>query len=176
MLASDGFMLVFRIVHILAGVAWVGSVFLLVFFIQPSATAVGPAAAPFMTELLGKRRLVDRIIVLAVFTVVAGLFMYWHDWHLYGSFDAWIRSRFGSVRPVGAVASFAALAIGVFGTRPSVQRFFALGREVAASGGPPSPEVGAEMAALQGRLRTLARMSLGLLVVAVFCMATARYA
>jgi uncharacterized membrane protein len=176
MLASDGFMLVFRIVHILAGVAWVGSVFLLVFFIQPSATAIGPAAAPFMTELLGKRRLVDRIIALAVFTVVAGLFMYWHDWHLYGSFDAWIRSRFGSVLTVGAVASIAALAIGVFGTRPSVQRFFALGREVAASGGPPSPEVGAEMAALQGRLRTFARVSLGLLIVAVFCMATARYA
>ena len=176
MLASDGFMLVFRIVHILAGVAWVGSVFLLVFFIQPSATAIGPAAAPFMAELLGRRRLVDRIIGLATFTVVAGLFLYWHDWHIYGSFDTWIRSRFGSVLTVGAVASIGALSIGVFGTRPALQRFFALGREVAASGVPPTPEVGAEMTALQGRLKRMARVSLGLLVVAVLCMATARYA
>ena len=59
MLASDAFMVVFRIVHILAGVAWVGSVFLLVVFVQPSAAAIAPASAPFMNELLGRRRLVD---------------------------------------------------------------------------------------------------------------------
>lgn len=70
------YMVVFRIVHIFAGVAWVGSVFFLVVYVQPSASAIGPAAAPFMGELLAKRHLVDRIIGMAVFTVVGGLFLY----------------------------------------------------------------------------------------------------
>ena len=175
MLASDWFMVVFRIVHILAGVAWVGSVFLLVVFIQPSAAAIAPASAPFMTELLGRRRLVDWILTLAAITVLGGFFLYWHDWHLFGSFSEWTRSRFGEVLTIGALAALAAFGIGIFGTRPTVGRFFALGKQVAASGAPPTPEVAAQMAALQARLKNLARISLGLLVIAVLGMSIARY-
>ncbi len=112
MLASDWFMLVFRIVHILAGTAWFGSVFLLVVFIQPSAAAIAPASAPFMTELLGRRRLVDWILTLAAITVLGGAFLYWHDWHLFGSFSEWTRSRFGEFLTIGALAALAAFGIG----------------------------------------------------------------
>ncbi len=35
MIAADTFMVVFRIVHIVAGVFWVGSVFLFVVYLQP---------------------------------------------------------------------------------------------------------------------------------------------
>jgi len=49
-------MLVFRVIHILLAIAWGGTVFLLVFFLQPSAKAIGPAAGPFMRELLGTRK------------------------------------------------------------------------------------------------------------------------
>jgi uncharacterized membrane protein len=174
-LASNSYMLVFRIVHILAGVLWVGSVFLFVIFVSPSAASIAPAGAPFMAELLGKRRLVDRIIVLAMISVTGGLFLYWRDWHLYGSFGDWIGSSFGATLTVGMVASLVALTIGVSGTRPNVRRLLALGRQVAESGGPPTPEIAAEMGAIQGRLKVLARVSLGLLVLAVLAMATARY-
>ena len=175
MLATEWYMLVFRIVHILAGVVWVGSVFLLVVYVQPSAAAIAPAGAPFMTELLGKRRLVDGILTMALITVVGGLFLYWHDWHLFLSFGDWIGSTFGKTFTVGALAALAAMAVGVFGTRPNVGRLLALGRQVAESGGPPSPEVAAEMAGIQGRLKTFARVSLGLLLVAALAMSTARY-
>ena len=175
MLASDWFMVVFRVVHILAGVAWVGSVFLLVVFIQPSAATIAPASAPFMTELLGRRRLVDWILTLAAITVLGGFFLYWHDWHLIGSFSEWTRSRFGEVLTIGALAALAAFGIGIFGIRPTVGRFLALGKQAAASGAPPTPEVAAQMAALQLRLRNLARISLGLLVIAVLGMSIARY-
>jgi uncharacterized membrane protein len=168
-------MVLFRILHILAGVFWVGSVFLLVVYVQPSAAAIAPAGAPFMTELLGKRRLVNRIIELGAVTVIPGLILYWHDWHTYGSFGNWIGSSFGVVLTVGAVAALTALGIGVFGTRPNVQRFLALGRGVSESGGPPSPEVAAEMGGIQERLKILARVSLGLLILAVLAMSTARY-
>lgn len=175
MIASETFMVVFRIVHILAGVFWVGSVFLFVVYLQPSAAAVGPAGAPFMGELLGKRRLVDGIIAMALTSVTGGLFLYWHDWHLFGTFNDWIASSFGKTFTVGGLAALSALAIGVFVTRPNVMRFLALGRQVAESGGPPSPEVAAEMGAIQQRLKVFARASLALLVVAVLAMSTARY-
>ena len=37
MLATDGFMVLFRLIHIVAGVFWVGSLFLFVMFLQPAA-------------------------------------------------------------------------------------------------------------------------------------------
>lgn len=175
MLAVNGFMVVFRIVHILAGVFWVGSVFLFVLYLQPSAAAIAPAGAPLMGELLGKRRLVDGILTMAVISVTGGLILYWHDWHLYGSFGHWIGSAFGVALTVGALAAIAALGIGFSVTRPNVRRFLALGRQVADSGVPPSAEVGAEMGAIQARLKLYARVSLGLLVIAVLAMSTARY-
>ncbi|HTG46180.1 MAG TPA: hypothetical protein VK646_00815 [Actinomycetota bacterium] len=176
MLASDTFMVVFRVIHILAGVIWVGSVFLLVVFVQPSAAAIAPAGAPFMTELLGKRHLVDWILTTAAITVLGGLFLYWHDWHTYyGSFSEWTNSSFGGTLTFGALCAIAAMVIGIVGTRPTVGRFFKLAGEVAASGAPPSPEVGAQMVALQNRLKILARISLVLLIFAVLGMATARY-
>jgi uncharacterized membrane protein len=168
------YMIVFRLIHIGAGVAWGGSVFLLVLFVQPSAAAIAPAGAPFMTELLGKRRLIDRIIGLGAATVGGGLFLYWHDWQAYGSFNDWIDSAFGKVITIGTVTSIAALAIGVLGTRPAVMRFLAIGREAGMSGG-PTPEQAVEMGSLQARMKVLARASLALIGLTVIAMATARY-
>jgi hypothetical protein len=48
MISAQWFYIVFRIFHIGAGVAWVGSVYFLVVFVQPTSAAIGPAAAPFM--------------------------------------------------------------------------------------------------------------------------------
>jgi uncharacterized membrane protein len=72
MIAADVTMIVFRIVHITAGVAWAGSVFLFVVFVQPSAAAIAPAGAPFIAELLGRRRLVDRLLLFAAVTIAGG--------------------------------------------------------------------------------------------------------
>ena len=168
-------MVVFRIVHVLAGIFWGGSVYMLVVFVQPSVAAIAPAGAPFMAELLGKRRLVDVLIGLGSATVVGGLFLYWHDWHLYGSFGTWIGTRFGGTLTVGAVAAILALAIGILGTRPNVVRLLAMGRNVAESGGPPSPELAAQIVRTQNRLKAFAQMSFGLIVVAALAMALARY-
>ena len=174
MVGGSVYMIVFRIVHIVAGVGWGGSVFLFVVFVQPSAAAIGPAAAPFMGELLGKRRVVDTMLRLAGATVAGGLFLYWHDWHLYGTLGDFIGSAFGTALTVGAIAAIAAFAIGLFGTKPGVTRFLALARQASEAGGQPAPEVVAEMGRLQARLRALARTSFAFIVVAVFAMATAR--
>lgn len=175
MLGANTYMVVFRIVHILAGVIWVGSVFLFVVYVQPSVASIAPAGAPFMAELLGKRRMIDGIIATALITVTGGLFLYWRDWHDFGSFGDWVGSSFGLTLTLGAIASIVALSIGVLVTRPNAMRLLALGRQVAESGGPPSPEVAAEIGSIQARLRAFARVSLALLLFAVLTMATARY-
>jgi uncharacterized membrane protein len=166
------YMLVFRLVHIAAAIAWGGSVFMLVVFVQPSAAAIAPAGAPFMAELLGKRRLVDRIIGFGAMTVIGGLFLYWHDAQFLGFAD-FASSTFGTWITIGALAAIAALAIGIFATRPRVMRFLAIAGQAAEAGG-ATPEQAAAMGALQGQMKVLARASLGLIGVAVFAMSTAR--
>jgi len=175
MLAVSAYLIVFRIVHIMAGIAWAGSVFLFVVFVQPSVAAIAPAGAPFMGELLGKRKLVDRLIALGSTTVIGGLFLYWHDWHDFGSFGDWIGSRFGAVMTIGAVAAIVALAIGILGTRPNVIRLLSLGRQAAGAEGPPPPELAAQIGQTQARLKIFARASLGLIALAALAMSTARY-
>ncbi|HLB39596.1 MAG TPA: hypothetical protein VJM84_04015, partial [Actinomycetota bacterium] len=76
MIATDWGVLLFRLIHITAGVWWAGSIFLFVVFVQPSAKAIAPAGAPFMMELLGKRKVADRILGLATVTIAAGLVLY----------------------------------------------------------------------------------------------------
>ena len=50
-----------------------------------------------------------------------------------------------------------------------------MGRQVAEAGGPPSSELAAEIARTQTRLKILARVSFGLIVIAALAMAIGRY-
>jgi len=175
MIATEIDIIVFRILHIGGGIAWVGSLFLFVVFVQPSVAAIAPAGAPFVAELLGRRKLVHWLLAFAVITIVAGAYLYWKLWDAAGGFGDWIGSTYGAVLTAGAVAALAAFSIGSFVTRPRVGRLLFLGRQVAESGGPPSPEVAAEMQRLQATLKVAGRTALGLLTLAVLAMATARY-
>jgi hypothetical protein len=174
MIAASPYMTLFRIVHILAGIAWAGSVYLLVVYIQPSAAAIAPAGTPLMMELLSRRRLVDGLIGLGSATVIGGLFLYWHDWHLFPSFGDWIGTNFGAAITIGAISALLALAFGIFGTKPNVKRLIALVRQAADAGG-PTPEVSEQIARTQRLLKIFSRISLALIAVAALFMATGRY-
>jgi uncharacterized membrane protein len=174
MLATDTFMVILRIVHILTGVIWVGSLFVVVVFVQPSAATLGPAGAPFMSELR-RRRFVDVVFIDAVVTVVAGSFLYWHDWHLYPNFGDWIDTNLGVGLTVGALLAILGLVVAASVTRPTILRLVSLGRQVADSAGRPSTEQAARIGALQRRLVVAERVSFSLVLLAVVAMASARY-
>jgi hypothetical protein len=127
-----------------------------------------------MSELR-RRRFVDVVFVDAVFTVLAGLFLYWHDWHLYPSFGDWIGSDFGAALTVGALLATSGLGVAASVTRPTIRRLVTLGKTVAESGAPPPPETGARIGALQRRLVAAERVSFSLVLLAVVAMASARY-
>ncbi len=173
---SASIVIIFRIIHILAGVAWVGSLFLFVFFIEPSSRAIGPAAAPFMQELVGKRQLVRVILWLGTITIVAGAVLYWSLMIEFGSLSNLLGSARGLSLTIGGTAAIVAFLLGMLGTRPNVARLMAAGQKAAASEGGPAPEVLAEIQTTQRLLRIYARTGLALLTVAVIAMASARYA
>jgi len=172
--AADASMVILRIVHIVTGVIWVGSLFVVVVFVQPSAAALGPAGAPFMSELR-RRRFVDVVFIDALFTIVAGSFLYWRDWHTYPSFGDWIGSSFGASLTLGALFAVAGLGVAASVTRPTIVRLVSLGKQVAEPGRTPAPETAAEIGALQRRLVVAERVSFSLVLIAVVAMASARY-
>ena len=175
MLATSVYLIVFRILHVMAAIAWGGSVFLLVFFLQPTAKAVGPAAGPFMRELLSTRRLVDWLLRIAGVTIVAGGFLYWHDQQAYGGLGDFLGSAFGDTMTAGAIFALTAFGIGLFATKPTIQKSFDVGAKIAQAGDAPPPELVQELQALQARGRTLAKWNLTFVALAAFAMSTARY-
>src|SRR5688500_20258407 len=114
----DTYMVVLRILHILAGVFWVGAAFTTILFLQPTALEVGPAARPFMAHLAGKRRLVDWVLRAAGLTILAGVLMYWR---VSGGLDGdWLSSAPGVSLTVGALCGIAAFSLGLSVVRPTI--------------------------------------------------------
>jgi uncharacterized membrane protein len=175
MTGSQWFFIVFRLIHILAGVAWAGGVFLFVVFLQPSAVAVGPAAGPMMGQLLGTRKLVDRFLQLAAITIAVGLVMYIKIATDFGSLGDLLATGYGVALTVGMLTAIAAAALGMLVTRPNVGQLLGMQRTIADSGVPPTSEQASDIANIQRTLKLYARLSLALLVVTVAAMATARY-
>ena len=171
---SPTLIIILRIIHILAGVAWAGSLFLMVFFIEPTSRAIGPAAAPFMQEFGGRRKVGRTMVGLGITTVVAGAVLYWNLINTMGS-SALMATGMGKALSFGTAAAIVGLAIGIFGTRPAMNRLAALGKQASEAGGPPSAELAAEIGATQRKLRLFARIVLVLLTVAIITMAAARY-
>jgi uncharacterized membrane protein len=169
----DTYMVVLRILHILAGVFWVGAGFVTILFLQPTARELGPAAAPFMAHLAGKKRLIDWVLRAAGLTVLAGALMYWR---VTGGLDPdLIVSAYGLSLTIGAACAIAAFTLGLSVVRPTILSSLAIGREVAAGGGPPTPEQQAQLQALSKRGKDVGMVIVPLLVVAVVGMAAARY-
>jgi uncharacterized membrane protein len=174
MLAAEGFELVFRTIHIMFAVAWAGSAFLFAVFIEPAAFTLGPAAEPFMQETAGRRKAPEFITAIAAVAVLGG-WVLWFDDMLDVGFSDWIGSAFGVWMTIGGVAATAAFFAGLIGIPPNIRKLTAIGEEVAAGGGTPTPEQAARMATIQRNMQRLSRIDLALLGVAVFAMATARY-
>jgi hypothetical protein len=168
----DLYMVVLRIVHILAGAFWVGSAITIFLFLQPAAREVGPAAGPLMTHLAQKKRLPDIALGAAGLTILAGLLMYWRVSD--GLNGDWITSAYGLAITVGALCAIAAVSLGASVVRPSMLRAGAIAASAAAAGG-PTPEQTAEIQALQAKVRSTGNVIVPLLVIAVAAMASAQY-
>jgi uncharacterized membrane protein len=162
-----------RLVHVLLGVFWAGGAFFAAMFLVPSVRAAGPAAGPVMRQLMEVRKYPIYAMVFGLLTVITGLWMYFHDNSISGG--SFARSHAGMAYGLGAIAAILTLIIGAVIMGPTSGKMTKLGTEIAAKGGPPTPEQQAMVTVLQGRLGLGARLASILLVVTVITMAIGRY-
>jgi hypothetical protein len=175
MLAAEAFMIVFRFLHIVAGMLWVGSSFLFVAFVGPSAAEVGPSAGPLLTAAVKKRKAAKVITWLGVVNVLAGWILWFRNLDLAGSLGDWVTSGFGLGLTIGGLLATTAALVGYLGVARNVERVVDLGGDVAAIGGAPMPEQQAELDRLGAALERHGKLDLVLLMLAATAMATARY-
>jgi hypothetical protein len=135
----------------------VGSAFLFVGFIGPSAAEVGPSAGPLLHVAVKERKVAKVITGLGATTVVAGWILWLRDLNDFGSLSAWLGSHFGFVLTIGAVLATIAAFLGAFGVGRNVERLVDVGDAVAASGGPPTPDQQARIEHLGAEIESTAR-------------------
>ena len=166
-------LILFRLIHILFGVFWVGTAIFNAVFLVPALRALGPAGGPVMQEIAGKRKLPVYFFVAGLLTVLSGFGLYWHDSQ--GFTNGFMRSAGGMTFGIGAVFALIAILLGVFIVTPAAIRAAKLGAEMAAGGKPPTPEQAAEMQRLQATLGQMAGVAAALLTITTIAMAVARY-
>ncbi|HEY9015009.1 MAG TPA: hypothetical protein VIM84_08095 [Gemmatimonadales bacterium] len=164
--------IVLRLVHILAGIFWVGSIFLLVGFLAPAVRASGPEAGRFMQHLMLRRRLSASLGIAMGLTVLSGIAMYARL--ASATHGAWAGSRPGIVFGFGGLAAILGGIVGGMISGPTARKMVALGQEAAQRGG-LSADQQVEMARLQSRSAFASVLTAALLLVAATAMAVARY-
>lgn len=163
------FIIGLRLVHILGGVFWVGSAMMTTFFLTPAVAATGEAGQRMMGHLITKGKMSVRIMVAAVLTVLAGGTLYWIDSG--GQTSGWASSATGLGFGIGGLFALVGLVTGAMvGVNAST-----MGKIAASAQGKPSPEQLTEMQAAQKRMALASNISTVALIIALVCMATARY-
>ena len=162
-----------RLIHIVAGVFWVGGVVVVARFVLPSVVALGPAGGDVMREIAVRRRLPIALNVAGLVTILAGFALF--GMQQAGSRGVWAGSPMGITISIGALLAIIAGIIGGMRARPAAMKLTALGEQGKAASGPPSAEVIAEMGRLRAQMAGAANQAAILLVLAVAAMAVARY-
>jgi uncharacterized membrane protein len=169
----DPLVLVLRLVHVVAGVLWVGSMFFATTFLTPALQEAGPDGAKVMAGLQ-RRGMMTVIPIIALATIFSGLWLYWR---VSNGFDpAWSRSGVGLALGLGGVAAIIAFAIGFTTVRPSMVRAGMLAQQLAqAPQGGDREAILAEVGRLRARAAAAGRVVMSLLLFAAATMAVARY-
>lgn len=164
-------LLTMRLLHILAGVVWVGIVVFTSVFLMPAAREAGPESAKIVGTLA--RRISMVLPFVAWVNILAGL---WLLWRLSGGFQpAFMRSGTGVTFSLGAAAAIVALLIGLVVARPAMMQSGALVERAAQAPAPERETLLASAQRLRARGATAGQVVAVLLVLAVAAMALARY-
>jgi uncharacterized membrane protein len=169
----DLYMVILRLLHIFAGVFWVGATLFLWRFVTPVVQKLGPDGAKFMRTLLKETPFALVIPAAAIITTLSGLLLF--D-KVSNHFDAdWMSLASSMVLSIGAVAGMGAAGHGLFVVRPLVKQIVALGDQMAAAGDAPTPAQLSAMQALQAKMSRNLPIVVALLLAALAGMAAARY-
>ena len=158
-----------RIIHIVAGIIWVGGTLIMTFFIGPTIGATAEAGQKFVGHLMNNLKFSNRMSAAAGLTILAGFILYWIDSN--GFTSAWMSS--GAGRGFGIGAGFALIGF-VFGLLIG-RTTNAMAQLGAQFRGKPSAEQMSQMQSIRKQQATYSNISAAALILAVIFMAIARY-
>jgi uncharacterized membrane protein len=166
-------LLVLRLVHIVGGIFWVGSMMFTSFFLIP-ALGSSPAVAGQVMAGLEKRRLFTLLPIVALLTILSGIRLLWIA--SVGFSDAYFSTSTGRTFAASGVGAIVAFLLSVLVSRPGFVRVGRLGATLAATTDEGVKQrISAEMARLRRRVSIANAIVATLLLLAAAGMATARY-
>lgn len=166
----DSEIAVLRLLHIVPGVIWVGSVVFLAVILQPALAKAGPEHSAVVMKHMA-RPLTKLLHTSALLTIVIGVVMAFRV-RPDGLFDVLWSTGWGWMIFAGLVLSVIGYASGTVSGLTS-KKAGVLGASFA--GRPPEPAEMAEMGRLLSRARITAQSSAALVTAAVVSMALARF-
>lgn len=165
-------LLILRIVHVLSGTFWVGSMLFTMIFLFPSLREAGPAAGSVMAGFQ-KRKLMVVMPSVAFLTILSGFRLIWIISN--GFSAAFMATTRGQVYSIAGGLALLAFLIGLFVNRPANQRMAALARKLATAAPTEGEALGAELARVRKRTGQVGVLVAVLVVVATIGMALGRY-
>jgi len=169
----DALFLLMRVLHVVLGVFWAGTMVFVGLLLMPSVRDAGPDGGKVMLALM-RRGYMNIIPTIALLTLLSGFWLYWNTMRTVG--PVWAGSMSARIYGVGAVAALLAFALGMTVLRPTALKLRAIMESMATTPeGPARAGLAEQMAAPRARMAAAAPWAAGLLTVATICMAVARY-
>ena len=153
---------VLRLLHIVAGLIWVGAAVMMSFYVEPASQRSGGDGARFLRNLYGKTNYSRMIPVAAIITTLAGLLLYGMM-----SYHETMNSAMGMSITLGALFGLLAFGHGFFALWRSAGQY----SDLVKSGDADE----AALQTLEDKLRRNGRVSMWLALVSLVLMAGARY-
>ena len=169
----DYYMLIVRLIHILSGVFWAGGLFSLAMFIMPSVNSSMPEGGKVMQRMIAGYHFPVYMLTGGALTVLSGLALF--D-NLSGHFTmSWITAPHGMVLTIGGLSAIIAFFLGILINKPRADRMGKIGQAIMKAGGPPTEAQMAEMTKLRMGITSMTKNIAILILIAVICMAVAKY-
>lgn len=169
---NDPVVLLMRVLHVLLGVFWGGTVLLNAFFLQPAMRDAGPEGGKVMGALM-RRGFMTAMPVAAVITLLSGLWLYWQ---VSGGFQpAYVHSVQGLTYATGGLSAIVGFAIGLTTIRPNMGKAAALMQAASQASEADRGAMAAQAQTLRQRAATAGNVVNVLIIVAILAMGIARY-
>jgi uncharacterized membrane protein len=154
-------LLLMRLLHILSGIFWVGTMMFTTGFLMPAFKEAGPDGAK-VAAALAKGRFVVVLPIVALVTILSGLWLFWRT---SGGFqETFMQSHMAKALSFGAASAIVAFIIGIAVVRPAMVQSTTL-----AQSNPQRAQV------LRVRADVVGRVVTALIALAAAAMAVARY-
>jgi uncharacterized membrane protein len=165
-------LLILRLVHVLAGIFWVGSTLLTTFFLLPAIATMGPAGGEVFAAVQ-RRKLPTFLLASALLTVASGLRLLWIT---SGGFSSgYFATAPGFGFATAGTSAILAFLLGVLVSRPAAMRAAKLGGTLASVTAERRAQIVSEVAVLRRRSAMAGTAAAALLVLAAAGMSVARY-